>query len=309
LAIVYSEIGRNKRNTVFLITIFLVLVILLGWIFGQVFNLTWLLPMVVIIAVFQAFASYWWSDKLALATAGAHQIQKKDNPELYRVVENLTIAGGLPMPRVYIIDDAAPNAFATGRDPQHAAVAVTSGLLAKLEKSELEGVVAHEMSHIGNYDIRLMAVVVVLVGVVVMLSDFFLRFSFWGGMGGDDGGGDSDSGQLGVILMLVGIALAILSPIFASIIQLAVSRKREFLADADGALLSGYPEGLASALEKISKDTTPLKRANKATAHLYIASPLNDHKGTKRGWFAGLFDTHPPVEERIKRLRDINVKE
>lgn len=304
MAIVYTEIGRNKRNTIVLITMFLCLVILLGWIFGQVFNLTWLLPLVVIIAVFQAFASYWWSDKLALTQAGAHQIEKKDNPELYRVVENLSIAGGLPMPRVYVIDDAAPNAFATGRDPEHAAVAVTAGLLAKLDKQELEGVVAHEMSHVGNYDIRLMAVVVVLVGVVVMLSDFFLRFSFFGG-----GDSDSDSSQLGVILLLIGIALAILSPIFASIIQLAVSRKREFLADADGALLSGYPEGLASALDKISKDTTPLKRANKATAHLYIASPLNDHKGTKRGWFAGLFDTHPPVEERIKRLRDINTKE
>lgn len=302
MAIVYTEIGRNKRNTVLLITIFLVLVIFLGWIFGRVFNLTWLLPLVVVIAVFQAFASYWWSDKLALATAGAKQIEKKDAPELYRVVENLTIAGGLPMPRVYIIDDPAPNAFATGRDPDHAAVAVTAGLLAKLEKQELEGVIAHEMSHVGNYDIRLMMVVVVLVGVVVMLSDFFLRFSFFGGMGDDN---ESDSGQAGAILMLIGIALAILSPIFASLIQLAVSRKREYLADADGALLSGYPEGLASALEKISQDETPLKRANKATAHLYIASPLNDHKGA-RGWFSRLFDTHPPVEERIKRLRDMN---
>jgi heat shock protein HtpX len=300
MAIVYTEIGRNKRNTVVLIALFLCLVIALAWVFGRIYNLTWLLPMVVFFAVFQAFASYWWSDKLALATAGAKQIEKKDNPELYRVVENLTIAGGLPMPKVYIIDDAAPNAFATGRDPQHAAVAVTSGLLAKLDKQELEGVVAHEMSHIGNYDIRLMAVVVILVGVVVMLSDFFLRFSFFG-----FGDNDSDSGQLGVILMLIGIVLAILSPIFASMIQLAVSRKREFLADADGALLSGYPEGLASALEKISKDTTPLKRANKATAHLYIASPLNDHKGA-RGWFSKMFDTHPPVEERIRRLRELN---
>ena len=302
MAIVYTEIGRNKRNTVFLITGFLVLAILLAWVFGRVYNANWLLPVVVVIASVQAFTSYYWSDKIALASSGAKRVEKKDAPELYRVVENLSIAGGLPTPRVYIIDDAAPNAFATGRDPEHAAVAVTTGLLAKLEKPELEGVIAHEMSHVGNYDIRLMAVIVVLVGVIAMLSDFFLRFSFFGG----DRDNDSDSGQLGAILMLIGIVLAILSPLIASVIQLAVSRKREFLADADGALLSGYPEGLARALEKISTDPTPLRRASKATAHLYIASPLNDHKGTKRGWFAGLFETHPPVEERIKRLRDMN---
>jgi heat shock protein HtpX len=300
VAIVYTEISRNKRNTVILITLFLALVISLGYVFARALNMAWIFPLAVIIALFQAFASYWWSDKLALAVSGARQVEKKDAPALYRAVENVSIMAGLPMPKVYLIDDAAPNAFATGRDPQHAAVAVTSGLMAMMSKQELEGVLAHEMSHVGNYDIRLMMVVVVLVGVVVMLSDWFLRFTFWGGMGDDN---DNDRGEFGVILMVAGILLALLSPLFATLIQLAISRKREFLADADGANLTGYPEGLASALEKISKDEKPLARANKATAHLYIANPLRDHEGSARGWFAGLFDTHPPVEERITRLR------
>jgi heat shock protein HtpX len=205
------------------------------------------------------------------------------------------------MPSVYVIEDMAPNAFATGRDPKHAVVAVTRGLLDKLDKPELEGVIAHEMSHIGNYDIRLMMVIVVLVGIVVLLSDWFLRFTFWGG-----GDNDNDSGELGAILAVVGIILALLSPLFATIIQLALSRKREFLADANGVLLTRYPEGLARALEKISNDIQPLAKANKATAHLYIANPIKDHKGKGgRGWFAGLFDTHPPIEERIAKLRGI----
>jgi heat shock protein HtpX len=302
MAIVYTEISRNKRNTVILITLFLMFVIGLGYVFSRIFNITWLFPLVIIIAVFQAFASYWWSDKVALAVSGAKEVTKKEAPQLYRAVENVSIMAGLPMPRVYLIDDAAPNAFATGRDPQHAAVAVTSGLMAMMSKQELEGVLAHEMSHVGNYDIRLMMVVVVLVGIVVMLSDWFLRFTFWGGMGDDN---DNDRGEFGIILMVAGIVLALLSPLFATLIQLAISRKREFLADADGANLTGYPEGLASALEKISQDEQPLARANKATAHLYIANPLRDHKEGARSWFSGLFDTHPPVEERVTRLREM----
>lgn len=301
MAIVYTEIARNKRRTAFIIGFFLILVIGLGWIFSRVYEAYWILPAAVLFASIQAISSYWWSDKITLAISGAREIQKKDAPELYRIVENLSITAGLPTPRVYIINDSAPNAFATGRDPKHAVVAVTTGLLEKLTKTELEGVIAHELSHIGNYDIRLMTVVVVLVGIVTLLSDWFLRFSFWGG--GDD---DNNVGQIGAILAIVGIILAILSPLFAMLLQLALSRKREYLADADGALLTRYPEGLAKALEKISADKEPLEVANKATAHLYIANPLKEHEGKdSRGWFANLFSTHPDVNMRIKKLREM----
>lgn len=299
MAIVYTEIARNKRRTAFLIGLFLLFVIALGYIFSRVYG-AWILPLAVAIASFQAIASYWWSDKITLSISGAHEVTKKEAPELYRVVENLAITGGLPTPKVYVINDPAPNAFATGRDPNHAVIAVTTGLLEKLDKPELEGVIAHEFSHIGNYDIRLMTVVVVLVGIITLLSDWFLRFSFWGG---DDN--DSDSNQVRLILTLVGLVLAILAPFFALLLQLALSRKREYLADADGALLTRYPEGLARALEKITADTKPLATANKATAHLYITNPLKDHNGGSKSWFAGLFDTHPPIEERIKRLREM----
>lgn len=304
MAIVYNEIGRNQRNTFFLISLFLIFTIALAWIFSRVFNITWLVPLVVVIVVVQAFSSYWWSDKISLAISGAHEIEKKDNPQLFRTVENVAIAAGLPMPKVTIIEDPSPNAFATGRNPEHAAIAVTTGLLQKLEKPELEGVIAHEMSHVGNHDTLLMTMVVVLVGFVALLSDWFLRFSFFGGMGrrNNDSGGD----QLGAILALVGIVLAILSPIIATLIQLAISRKREYLADSSGALITGYPDGLARALEKISADPEPLEHANKATAHLYVASPLKDENDEKKGWLSGLFDTHPPVAERIKRLREMN---
>lgn len=304
MAIVYTEISRNKRRTAFIIGFFLVLVIGLGWVFSRVYETYWVLPAAVIFASIQAITSYWWSDKITLAISGAHEVQKKEAPELYRVVENLSISAGLPTPRVYVIDDTAPNAFATGRDPKHAVVAVTTGLLEKLNKTELEGVIAHELSHVGNYDIRLMTVVVVLVGIVTLLSDWFLRFSFFGG---DD---DNNNGQIGAILAIVGIILALLSPLFAMLLQLALSRKREYLADADGALLTRYPEGLAKALEKISADNEPLEVANKATAHLYISDPLKEHEGKdSRGWFAKLFSTHPDVMERIKCLREMNGKD
>ena len=232
---------------------------------------------------------------MVLTISRAKEVDKQTNLELYRLVENLSITAGLPMPKIYIIDDSAPNAFATGRDPKHAVICVTKGLLDKLDKQELEGVLAHEFSHIGNYDIRLQTIIVILVGLVALLSDWFIYLRFFG----DD---DNNSNW---IFVLVGIVLALLSPLIASLIQLAISRKREYLADADSALLTRNPDGLARALEDISKDKEPLEVANKATAHLYIANPLKDHEGSKRGKLSGLFDTHPPVEDRVKALRDM----
>ncbi|RJO60106.1 zinc metalloprotease HtpX [candidate division WS5 bacterium] len=300
MAIAYKEISSNKRRTVILIFLFLLFIIGLGWIFSYAFDMYWIFPLAIAFASFQAITSYWYSDRITLAISRAKEVGHDDNKELFHVVENLCITAGLPMPRIYIIEDSAPNAFATGRDPEHAVVCVTTGLLDKLERSELEGVIAHELSHIGNYDIRLMTVIVVLVGIVALISDWFLRISFWGG--GDD---NNDRGQFGAILMIAGIVLAILSPIIAVIIQMALSRSREYLADSDAVLLTRYPDGLASALEKISADREPLEAANKATAHLYITNPLKEHKGTSRGWFSGLFETHPPIEERIRKLREM----
>lgn len=252
-----------------------------------------------IISGLMSFASYYFSDQIILGMSKAKQIKKSDNPELFRIVENLCIGAGIPMPKIYIIDDSAPNAFATGRDPQHAVVCATTGILQKLNKIELEGVIAHELSHIRNFDIRLMAIVVVLVGLVALLADFFMR-SLWygGGRRNERGRGDVQG-----IFLIIGIVLAILSPIIATLIQLAVSRKREFLADASGALLTRYPEGLATALEKIAKDKEPLEVANNATAHLYIENPFKSK--TPGHWFTNLFNTHPPVEERIKILRSM----
>ena len=228
-------------------------------------------------------------------------VTKKQEPELYRIVENLAITAGLPIPKIYIVPEAAPNAFATGRDPQHAVVAVTSGLLQKLNKMELEGVIAHELSHIGNRDMLVSTVAVILVGFISLAADWFLRSIFWRGLGGRD---RNDSGQAGAIMMFVGIALSILAPIAASLMQLAISRKREFLADASGALLTRYPEGLASALEKISADGTPMRTANNTTAHLWLESPFKG-KEKKMSFLTKLFMTHPPVEERLKALRNM----
>lgn len=302
MATIYTHISENKWRSVLTMTVFVALVIGLGYVFGVALRLPWLLPLAIFIAIAQSFGAYWWSDKVALAISGAHEVTKAEAPELYRLVENLSITAGQPMPRVYVIDDQSPNAFATGRDPQHAAMAVTTGLLAKLDKPELEGVLAHEFSHIGNYDIRLSSIIVILVGFVVLMSDFFLRYTFWGGGRSRD---SREDGQTGAILMIVGIVLALLSPIIAMLLQLAISRKRELLADADGALLTRNPNGLADALAKITSDPRPLRSANKATAHLFIASPLRDAEGKKRGFVAGLFDTHPDPAERIKRLREM----
>jgi len=253
-----------------------------------------------VIAIFLSLGSYYYSDKMVLAVSGAKEIKFEDNKELYRTVENLCMGCGLPKPKIYIIDDDAPNAFATGRDPKHAVVAVTRGLLDKLEKAELEGVIAHELSHIQNYDIRLMTVVSVLVGTVLILSDLFLRWSFWGGGRSRSSG---KGGQLQMVMFVLAIVLAILAPIFAQIIKMSISRKRELLADASAALITRYPEGLAKALEKISADPLPMEKASRATAHLYISSPKKVDKKKKRSSLAGLFDTHPPIEERVKALR------
>jgi len=299
----YKEIDSNKRRTALFLGLFLIFVIGLGYLLAWVFNNQLILIIAVIIAVVQALVSYYYSDSITLAVSGAKVVPRKAPfLELHRVVENLSITAGLPKPQIYLINDSAPNAFATGRDPKHASIAVTSGLLDKLDKTELQGVIAHELSHVGNYDIRLMTVIVILVGVVALLSDFFLRWTWFGG--GRRSSNSDSGGQIQLILFIIAIALAILAPLAATLIQLAISRKREFLADASGALLTRYPEGLASALEIIAKDREPLEVANKATAHLYIESPFKnkDDQGS-RSWFAGLFDTHPPVEERIKKLR------
>jgi heat shock protein HtpX len=233
--------------------------------------------------------------------ARAKEIKKDDSPELYRLVENLCITAGLPTPKIYILDEAAPNAFATGRDAKHAVVAVTRGLLEKLEKTELEGVLAHELSHIGNRDLLLQTLVVILAGIVALLSDMFLRMTFWSGRRRDD----REEGQLGAILMVFALIAAILAPLAATLIRLAISRKREFLADASGAMLTRYPEGLARALEKISADRTPLQVANNATSHLYIANPFKGKDNAN--WLAKLFMTHPPIEDRIRALRQMNL--
>lgn len=279
--------------------IFLVLIIFLGFIFSQAYGDPAILYVAVAFSVLYSLISYFFSSNIALAISRAKLVDRKTAPELYTLVENLAITAGLPTPKIYVINDTAVNAFATGRNPENAVVVFTTGIIEKLNKTELEGVVAHELSHIGNYDIRLMTIVVVLVGVLTLLADFFLRFSFFGGKSRDREGGNAQA-----IFMIVGLILAILSPIIATLIQLAISRKREFLADSSGVLLTRYPEGLASALQKISGDTEPLEAANKATAHLYIANPLkNRHDGV--GWFAGLFNTHPPIAERVKRLREM----
>ena len=290
----YSQAKSNIRKTWFLITVFLVLVILVGWVLSYIFESPIILYLAVIISVTMSFSSYWHSDKIILSMTKSKPIEKQDHPELYRVVENLSITAGLPMPKVYIIDDPSPNAFATGRDPKHGVVCVTKGLLDKLEKAELEGVIAHELSHIGNRDILLGSVIVVLVGLIALLSDIAIRSLFFSRGRRDDKG-------LGIIMLLIGVIAAILAPLAASLLRLAISRKREFLADASGALLTRYPEGLARALEKISQDPVPLKTASSATNHLFITSPLRGKKVSK------LWMTHPPIEERVRALRQMDV--
>ncbi|MDP3758357.1 MAG: M48 family metallopeptidase [Candidatus Daviesbacteria bacterium] len=268
-----------------------------GFGYGEVGGLG-LTGFALILAGLMNFVSYFWSDKIVLGISGAKPIQKKDNPEIYRLVENLCIAAGLPLPKIYVIDDSATNAFATGRNPKHAVICFTTGILSKLNKQELEGVTAHELSHIGNRDTLLMSVVSVLVGTIALLSDFFMRSMLFGGRDRDSRGN--------TIMLVVAIAAAILAPIVAMLIQLAVSRRRELLADASGVLLTRYPEGLASALLKISADKEPLEVANRGTAHLYITNPLKGQEA--KAWLAGLFNTHPRIEVRVKALREMEGK-
>jgi len=297
----YTQQSKNIRKTWLLMSVFLIVVVGIGWVFSQIYGNSSFVVVAVVFSLFMNFFSYWFSDKIVLTMSGARPIKKEEDLELYRIVENLCITAGLKMPKIYMINDPSPNAFATGRNQEHAAVAVTSGLRQTLNKNELEGVIAHELSHIGNKDILISTIIVILVGFVALMSDFFLRSQFFRrGRNNREGGG-----QIQLIMMFVGIILAILAPIAATLIQLAISRNREFLADASGALLTRYPEGLASALEKISNSQIPLRRINKATAHLYISSPLNGGKSTH--WLAKLFMTHPPAEERVKILRGMDL--
>lgn len=298
----YSQIDSNKRKTWALMLIFVLIISSLGY----AFNLWYgdssygILIIAIIFSLLGAMFSYYSGDKVALASAGAKQIKKIDNPYVYRMVENLCITSGLPVPKVHIIQDQSINAFATGRDPEHASVAITTGAIDQLNNEELEGVIAHELSHIKNYDIRLMMIVIICIGIITLLADWMIRARLYGI--GNKKSGDNNSGQLGTIILIVGLVLAILSPIFARLIQFAVSRKREYLADASGAMLTRYPEGLASALEKIKLQGRPLQKTNKATAHLYISSPFLNTKNNLRKAFA----THPDINDRIAKLRSMD---
>ena len=302
----YTQKDSNIRKTWLLFTIFLVIVIGIGFAFSQIYGNSSILYFAVIFSVSMNIIAYWFSDKIVLKMANAKPIEKKDNPELYNIIENLSITAGLPMPKVYIINESAPNAFATGRNPEHSVVAVTKGLLQKLNRTELEGVIAHEISHIGNRDMLLSTMVVVLVGFISILSDMFLRSMFFSGRRDNRGGGR----QIQEILMIVGVVLSILAPIAAVLMQLAISRKREFLADASGVLLTRYPEGLANALEKIAGDPTPLSVAKNTTAHLWVDDPFTHGigDGKKVNWLHKLFMTHPPVGERIAALKGLEIK-
>lgn len=301
----WTQVDTNKRRSAFFLVFFVILVTALGWLFSYAFDSPIILVIAIVIALGQSLIGYYSGDSIILSSTGAVEIEKKDNPELWRIVENLSITAGLPLPKIYIVEDEAPNAFATGRDPNHASIAVTTGLLRRLDKNELSGVIAHELSHVGNFDIRLMMVVVILVSVIAILSDLFLR-SRWFGFGRKSD--NNEGGQIQLILMIVAIVAAIIAPVVAMLVQLAISRKREFLADADGSLLTRYPEGLASALQKISKYSEPMEKVSTATSHLWISNPLgSDTESKKVSWFARIFSTHPPIEERIRILRGMNI--
>ncbi len=297
-----DRIAVNKRNSLLLIAAFLAFITVFGYIIGY----AWLgnpaeavfgLVLALVVGTISGLATYYGGDRMVLAASHAREVTHDEAPVLFNVVEEMTIAAGLPMPKVYIIDDTAPNAFATGRDPEHASVAVTSGLLEKLNRDELQGVIAHEMSHVGNFDIRYAMLVGILVGTTVLISDFFLRGLWFGGGRRREGGG----GQAQLIMMAIAIVLAILAPIFARLLQLSISRQREYLADASAVQLTRNPKALADALQKISGDQEVLEVANRATAHLYIVNPIKKFEKRARG----IFSTHPPIEERIKILRSM----
>ncbi|HNP79476.1 MAG TPA: M48 family metallopeptidase [Candidatus Pacearchaeota archaeon] len=294
MATLYSQAESNVRRTWFLVTMFFIFVILIGWFFSYLFDSPSILYIATGLSFAMSVSSYWFSDKIVLSMTGAKPIEMKDNPDIYRLVENLCISVGMPMPKIYILEDEMqPNAFATGRDEKHAVVALTKGLLMKLEKSELEGVIAHELSHIKNKDTLLQTAIVILVGIIAMLSDMFLRSGFRRSSNDNKGGN--------IIILIIGIVAAILAPIVAQIIKASLSRQREFLADASGALMTRYPEGLANALIKISSDSNEMIKANSSNAHLFISSPFRGQK------ISNLFLTHPPVEERVKALMGMKV--
>ncbi|MES2059629.1 MAG: M48 family metallopeptidase [Patescibacteria group bacterium] len=302
MATLYTQQSKNISKTWLLMGVFLAFIVAIGYFASDYYGNPAIVYFAIIFSIVMNISGYWFSDKVALAVSGAKPIQREENRELYRIVENLSITAGIPMPALFLINDPSPNAFATGRDKNHASIAVTSGLLGMMDKTELEGVLAHEMSHIGNRDILLQSVIVVLVGIIAMMSNIMMRSNFRGGNRDREGGN--------AIIMIIGIVLVILSPIVATIIQLAISRKREFLADATGALITRYPEGLASALQKISDYPRGLAKASNATAHMFIANPFGGDsdsdgaldKNEKISWLAKMFMTHPPVEERIKAL-------
>src|SRR3989338_6126268 len=296
----YTHAEANVRKTWLYLAGFLVLVIGVGWVFSYALGTPAILWIAVFVSVFMSWTSYWYSDKIILAISKAKPVEKRDNPELYRIVENLSITAGLPAPKIFVIQDSQPNAFATGRDAAHGVVAVTTGLLSKLERTELEGVLAHELSHIGNKDMLVSAIVVVLVGLIALLSDFFFRMTFLGGMGGRD---ERRGGH--PLFLLLALRAAIDAPFAAQLARLSISRKRELLADATGALLTRYPEGLARALEKIAADPNPMRSANDATSHLYIANPFRGKE--QASWLHKLFMTHPPVQERVAALRGLKL--
>lgn len=300
-----QQITQNKRRSWLLVILLTLILVVLGALvgyalFGSVTGSVAAVAFAIVLSVILSAGAFFGGDSLVLSASQAREVSQEDAPQLMNVVREMSLAGGLPMPRVYLINDSAPNAFATGRDPQHASVAVTTGLMDKLDREELQGVIGHEISHVRNYDIRWSLMVGVLVGSIALLADMFVRASFWSGMGRRSRG--KDSGGAGAIIMVVAIVFAILAPIFASLVQFAVSRQREYLADASSVDLTRNPTGLQRALVKISSDTEPLEVANRATQHLYIVNPIKklDDRST------GLFSTHPPIRERIDRLRALS---
>lgn len=293
----YKQIAENKRRTVYLFVFFFIFILLIGWALSYLYNSPGIFYIAIVIAVIQSWISYFFSESITLAVSGANEAPREEYLDLHRIVENLSITAGLQKPKIYVIDDPAPNAFATGRDEKHASIAVTTGLLEIMDHKELEGVLAHELSHVGNRDILISTVAVTLVGVVTLVSDIFLRSWWWRGR-------DDRNRNDGGYLVLIGILLAILAPLFAKLIELAVSRKREYLADASGVLLTRYPEGLASALEKLEQYERPMRRINRATAHLYINEPYGQ-KEENQSWFMTIFSTHPPLSDRINKLREM----
>lgn len=298
----YEQIASNKRKSYLLVVFFMIFVFALSWLLGRTAGWGWEgLILASVISLGLTFGSYYASDKIILAISRARPVSREEFPYLFHTVEGLALAAGLPTPRCYLIEDSSPNAFTIGRNPQKAIIVVTRGLVEKLNRLELEGVIAHEMAHIKNYDVLLQTVVVIMVGVVVLLSDWILRSFFWG-RSRSYRGQNRGKGNIGALLVIVAVLLAILSPLAAQLLRFAVSRKREFLADAQGAFLTRYPPGLASALRKISQDKEPLEVANKATAHLFIVNPLEKVQGRVNR----LFQTHPPVEERIAALEKMS---